>query len=94
MNQYRCVYCEAAFEHPNVKECESIDGRCALLICAGWKPVWVRVALDCNGEVERHIFSKGGWICSNCVAQFAPSRPAHRRRTRRRNHRDHDRELS
>lgn len=93
---YRCVNCESEFEHPNVEECETIGSNCALLVCAGWSPVWVRVLVDVNSDRERHIFSKGGWICPQCVARFAPApeRPAHKRRVRRRNHRNSDRELS
>lgn len=91
---YRCLKCDATFEHPNVEECETVGSNCALLVCAGWKPVWVRVLVDVNTDLERHIFSRGGWICSGCALEFTPQRPVHKRRVRRRNHRNSDRELS
>ena len=94
MSQYRCMHCEATFEHPNVEECATVGGHCALLVCAGWKPVWVHVALDNGADTERHIFSRGGWICPECAGKFAPPRPPHKRRERRRDHRNSDRELS
>jgi hypothetical protein len=92
---YHCIHCEATFEHPDVEECETVDGHCAHLVRAGWKPVRVRVSLAAPmGEQDRHIFTTGGWICPKSAALFVTPRPAYKRRVRRRNYRNHDRELS
>lgn len=73
MSIYRCEsgLCEATFDHPD-EECSSVEEGCALLVGAGWKPVWVKVALtDQPGKRDRYIFGQGGWICPACVARFA-----------------------
>ena len=71
------VVCEATFEHPDVHECEHIEGAvavgCALLVRAGWRSVWLRVALEHSSgfmSKNQHIFSRGGWICPACVTRY------------------------
>jgi hypothetical protein len=82
MNTYRCEYpCGSTFEHPESEECSMVDGGCELLMNAGWRPVWVKVSLEsASGEQNRHIFSRGGWICPACVQRFAAQTKRHRRR--------------
>ena len=76
MSTYRCEYCRATFEHPGSEECETVRTHCAHLMNAGWRPVWVRVSLQGpEGEQDRHIFSKGGWICVQCAKTFLGTRP-------------------
>ena len=67
---YRCESCRATFEHPESEgDCDSVDGKCAHLMTAGWRPVWVKVSTEAPaGEQNRHIFSRGGWVCPQCVA--------------------------
>ena len=77
---YHCVHCDATFDHPDTEDCESRDGHCARLIVAGWKPVWIRVLFDFNGQRERHVFSRGGWMCPACAKRFKLSAKPRRRR--------------
>jgi hypothetical protein len=73
---YRCDsgVCEATFEHPGPEEdCESIDGKCAHLMRAGWRPCWVRVEFESSrlaGKPFRPLFSRGGWLCPACVKRY------------------------
>ncbi len=86
--QFTCEHCGAGFKHPEVigedgkleEECQTVEGRCEHLMNAGWRPVWVRVVADTgNVRRDRHLFSKGGWICAACDQQFAPTRIRPRR---------------
>jgi hypothetical protein len=66
---YRCEsgVCESTFEHPGPEDdCESIDGKCAHLMRAGWRPCWVRVEL----EPRRVLFARGGFLCPECVRRY------------------------
>lgn len=63
---FHCERCEAVFDHPDVEECEHVEGGCALLMGAGWKPVWVKVYLAVPSR--DHVFSRGGWLCLVCAA--------------------------
>jgi len=82
VSHYRCEHCEAVLEHPEGVECGTVDGHCARLTAAGWRPVWLRVSLETpTGEQQRHIFSRGGWICSQCAESFNKV-PKRRRRSR------------
>jgi len=68
---FRCESCESAtFEHPDTTECDSVEGACALLVRAGWKSVWVTLELWQPGSSGKHILSRGGWICHECVRRF------------------------
>lgn len=77
----RCACCESAtFEHPdNGEECESVDGMCEHFARAGWRPVWLRGYLDSraahrSGGAEKLVFSRGAWICPECVRRFTEVR--------------------
>ena len=66
---FRCEsgVCEVVFEHPGDEgDCESIDGKCAHLMLAGWRAVWVRVEL----APKRVLFARGGWLCPACVKRY------------------------
>lgn len=69
--------CETIFDHPaNAEDCASVDGHCAHLMNAGWRPVWVKVSMYApTGEQNIHIFSRGGWLCPVCVARFPARQP-------------------
>lgn len=59
-NMYCCEHsgCTKTFDHPEDEDnCEAIDGYCAHLMGAGWRPVWVRH----DGNM------KGGWVCPEHV---------------------------
>ena len=77
---YRCEssVCEATFEHPGSEDdCETIDGHCAHLMRAGWRPCWVRVELErtkVEGRPFRPLFSRGGWLCPACVERYGEPR--------------------
>lgn len=45
---------------------ETIDGHCAHLMRAGWRPVWVRV----EAAPKRVLFARGGWLCPACVRRY------------------------
>jgi hypothetical protein len=67
---FRCASadCASGYEHP-VGECDSsVDGHCAHLMGAGWRPVWLRVMG--GPEKQRHLFSQGGWLCPTCAARY------------------------
>lgn len=70
---YCCACCESAtFEHPDVEECESVDGKCEHLVRAGWRPVWLRGYLDGRGDrPDKQVFARGGWICHECVRRLS-----------------------
>jgi hypothetical protein len=94
---FRCESCQTTFEHPDTAgECESVGSHCALLVRAGWKPVWVRVITSEEGQPDRHVFSRGGWFCPECVTKYVdpPKQARHRKRVKMRRYRNHDRELS
>jgi hypothetical protein len=82
-----CVGCDATIEHPDGEDgCETVNGYCAVLIRAGWQSVWARIILIApDDQPDRHVFSKGCWICPACVERYVgpPARPRHRRRQRR-----------
>lgn len=74
MTAFRCKSCEAAFDHPITTlddECQTVGGKCAHLMSAGWRSVWVKVYLEAPiGDQDRHLFSQG-WICPACVEKYA-----------------------
>lgn len=70
MSQYRCDSCRAVFKHPQDEDCGVIEGACELMTLAGWKPVWARLFLE-----EKHILTRGGWICGTCVTRYDPVKP-------------------
>ena len=94
---FRCEACPATFDHPGVEDdCETVGGYCAHLVRAGWRAVWVRLLASEEGRPDRHVFSRGGWVCPECVTAYVdpPRQPRHRRRVRVRRHANRDRELS
>jgi hypothetical protein len=83
MNHYPCECCRAVFDHPDtytehgeLEDCPTELGRCAYLIEAGWRPVWVRVELDEPDRPSRRrpyqVASRGGWLCHTCLAVHLP----------------------
>ena len=63
------------FDHPSVEECESVGGKCEHLMRARWRPVWVKVSTQApEGDQNRHLFSRGDWICPSCVTEYAAPR--------------------
>jgi len=67
---FRCEgLCETMFEHPgDESDCESIHGKCALLVRAGWRSVWVRV----EAAPKHVLFARGVWLCPECVRRYTP----------------------
>lgn len=87
MSTYRCEYCRATFEHPGSEECETVGTHCEHLMNAGWRPVWLRAMVERSPSLrrrrigrprssDRHIFSRGGWICVQCAKTFLVTRGA------------------
>jgi hypothetical protein len=75
MATYACVAsaspgCEERFHHPDVQECNSVDGKCAHLMEAGWRPVWARVFLHGEESIGKHLLSRGAWICPACFEKL------------------------
>lgn len=95
---YTCEYCQTTFDHPDAEDCATFDGRCVYLMGAGWRPVWLRayVELDPSAvrrrrvgqrrpRTDRHLFTRGGWVCNTCAYMFLPMfrrRPKERNLTR------------
>jgi hypothetical protein len=74
---FRCEACPATYAHASAtvdaetleveEECPTTEGICAHLHAAGWRTAWVRVTVD-----KVHIFSRGGWLCADCVGRYLP----------------------
>lgn len=65
--------CSRQFKHPDGDDCNTIDGRCELLVKAGWRPVTVKVLTE-ERKKDIHILSRGGWICPACAKRYAPQK--------------------
>ena len=80
---FRCEsgVCGATFEHPGDEgDCESIDGKCAHLMLAGWRAVWVRV----EAASKRVLFARGGFLCPACVRRYGADLKTPKAKKRRR----------
>lgn len=78
-NIYRCEsQCGAEFVHPNEPDgCDSVDGSCAHLMNAGWRPVYVRIFPDKCGmkwNEKTLLLARGGWLCGDCVKKYERKR--------------------
>lgn len=64
--KYRCeaADCRRTFKHAGEEnDCPTVEGRCAHLMNAGWRPVYVGVTAFAGGK-HRKLFVRGGWLCA------------------------------
>ena len=73
--KFKCEACEnSELKHPCSQDCKLVDGHCAILMNAGWRPVTVKVAPEERSGRWVPIFVRGGWICSTCVGRYLPKK--------------------
>jgi hypothetical protein len=70
---YQCILCENPIPHPESEDdCPSTEeGHCADLIGVGAVPIWARIYLQNHDRPERHIVTRGGWLCSTCTKEYS-----------------------
>ena len=71
---FHCASCDAVIPHPlSTEDCPTVRGVCAHLVAAGAVECWQRVYIGVPGPGrEKHILTRGGWLCRGCAERYVP----------------------